>query len=166
MQVGLVDDGTCYGDAAAHASGELGGELGDGLGELDEVEDFFDALVRLVGGDSFLVEAVGDVVFDVEGVEEGGLLEDHADAVTKLETVDLAHGDDVLAEDLDGTGVGLDEAIDELEQDGFAAARGAEDDELLAGVDAEGDVFEDGFVVEFNGDVFELDDGACGLGHG
>ena len=79
-------------------------------------------------GDAFFVEAVGDVVFDVEGVEEGGLLEDHADVGAEFVEVALGHGGDLLAEDADGAGVGAEEAVGELQQDGFAAAGGAEDD--------------------------------------
>ena len=158
-EVGFGDDGAGDGDAAAHATGELGGELGSGVGEKDEVEDFFNALMGVVGGDAFFVEAVGDVVLDVEGVEEGGLLEDHADAVAELEAVHFAHGDDILAEDGDGAGVGQKEPVDELEEDRFAASGWAEDDELLAGGDGEGDVFEDWLDVEGDGDVFKLDYG-------
>ena len=84
-EVGFGDDGAGDGDAAAHASGELGGELVDGVGELDELEDLFDAGAGLRFGDVVLVEAVGYVVFDRERIEEGGLLEDHADACAKLE---------------------------------------------------------------------------------
>ena len=37
-EVGVGDDGAGDGDAAAHAAGELGGEFGDGVFELDELE--------------------------------------------------------------------------------------------------------------------------------
>ena len=79
-QVGLGDDGAGDGDAAPHASGEFGRELLDGVFELDELERFDHAVVSLFFRDAIFVEAVGDVVFNGEGVEEGGLLEDHADA--------------------------------------------------------------------------------------
>ena len=46
----------------------------------------------------------------------------------------------VLAEDANGAGVGSNEAVGELHQDGLAAAGGAEDDAGLAAVDGEGDV--------------------------
>ena len=172
-EVGAGDDGAGDGDAAAHASGELGGVLGDGGFEFDEFEGFDYAAVGLFGGDVLFVEAIGYVVFDVEGVEEGGLLEDHADLRAELVEVALGHGGDLLAEDADGAGVGAEEAIGELEQDGFSGAGGAEDDEGLAAVDGEGDVFENDFLVEGEGDVFEDDDGAgvggdggSGLGEG
>lgn len=42
---------------------------------VDELSDFF------TGDVGVLEEVEGDVFFDGEGVEEGGLLEDHADAV-------------------------------------------------------------------------------------
>ena len=83
------------------------------------MEGFHDAFVSLFFRDVLFVEAIGDVVFDGEGVEEGGLLEDHADARAKLEEVGLAHAGDVLAEDADGAGVGSDEAVGELHEDGL-----------------------------------------------
>ena len=161
-EVGFGDDGAGDGDAAAHASGELGGEFVDGLTEFDEVEDLFDAGAGFRFGDVLFVEAVGYVVLDGEGVEEGGLLKDHADAGAELVEFDLGDGGDLLAEDADGAGVGAEEAVGELHEDGFAAAGGAEDDAGLGVVDVEGDVFEDDLAVEGDGDVFEGDDGGVG----
>ena len=110
------------------------GNLSMVLAELDEVEDLFDAGAGLGFGDVIFVEAVGYVVLDGEGVEEGGLLKDHADAGAELEEVVLGHGGDLFAEDADGAGVGLEEAVGELHEDGFAAAGGAEDDAGLGAV--------------------------------
>lgn len=86
-------------------------------------------------------------------------MEDHADAAAELEEIDLAHGGDVVAEDLDGAGVGLEEAVDELHEDGFAAAGGTKDDAGFAASDGEGDILKDGFDVEGDGDVVDDDDG-------
>jgi len=158
-EVGIGDDGAGDGDAAAHSSGEFGGELFDGVFEGDELERFDDAAVDLLLGDVIFVKAVGDVVTDGEGVEEGRLLEDHADAAAEFEEVDFGHGGDVVAEDVDGSGVGLEEAVDELHEDGFAAACRAEDDAGFAALDGEGDVLEDGFDVEDDGDIVDDDDG-------
>ena len=52
-------------------------------------------------------------------------------------------------------GVGTEEAVGELHEDGFAAAGGAEDDAGLGEVDGEGDVLEDYLLVESDGDVFK-----------
>ncbi len=116
-EVGLGDDGTRDGDATAHASGELGGKLLDSVFELDEAERLDDAGVNLFFGETIFVKTVGDVIADGERVEEGGLLEDHADVAAKFEEIDLAHVGDVLAEDVDGAGVRFDEAVDELHED-------------------------------------------------
>ena len=82
-----------------------------------------------------------------------------------LEEVLLAHGADFFAEDEDAAGVGAEQAVGELEKDAFADAGGAEEDAHFAGAHLEGDVFEDGFLVEANGDVVEDNDrliGGCG----
>jgi len=113
--------------------------------------------VGLFLGDVLLVEPEGHVVFDREGVEEGGLLEDHANAPAKFEQVGLAHVRDVFAEDVDGAGVRPNKAIDELHQNGFPTASRAENDAGFARLDGEVDVFEDGFDIELDGDVFEHD---------
>jgi len=158
-EIGMGDDGAGDGDAAAHSSGEFGGDFIDGVFEGDELERFDDAAVNLLLGDAVFVEAVGDVVTDGEGVEESRLLEDHADAAAEFEEVDFGHRGDVVAEDVDGSGVGLEEAVYELHEDGFAAACGAEDDAGFAALDGEGDVLEDGFNVEDDGDIVYDDDG-------
>src|ERR1017187_9596882 len=178
-EVGVRDDGTGDGDAAAHASGDLRRELCDCLLQLDELERLDDAAVGVIFGNMLFVEAVGDVVFDVDGVEEGGLLEDHADVGAQRVEVALGHGGDLLAEDADGAGVGFEQAVGEFEQHRLAAAGGAKDDEGLATIDGEGDVLEHGSDVEGDGDVFELDYGefdhgslvagrgdSCGAGSG
>lgn len=58
---------------------------------------------------------------------------------------------------------GVKLAGDGFEQGGFAAAVGAEDGEVFAGVEGEGDVVEDGLVAAGYGDVLEIEDGR---GHG
>lgn len=176
-EVGLGDDGAGDGDAAAHAAGELGRELVDGLGELDELEDLSDAVADIFFGDVGLKKTVTDVVFDREGVEEGRLLEDHADAGAELVEIVFGHGGDILTEDADGAGVGLEEAVGELHEYGFATACWAKNDAGFGRLDSEGDVAEDYLFVEGEGDVLEGDDGLAGgrkncgglgqgLGHG
>src|SRR6266702_548191 len=91
----------------------------------------------------------------------------------KLEEIPLGHGRDFLAEDFDGAGVRAEQAVRELEQHGFAASRGPEDDERLAAFDREGDVLQHRLDIEPDGDVLKLDDGhvlrqfdGCGAGAG
>ena len=117
-------------------------------------------------GDQVFVETIGYVVFDGEGVEEGGLLKDHADSLAELEEIDFAHAADLVVKDGDGPRVGFEETVRELEEDGFTAACGTEDDAGLALADSEGDVVQDGFDVEGDGDVLEDDDGLCERGCG
>ncbi len=64
-----------------------------------------------------------------------------------------------VAEDVDGAGVRLEEAVDELHQNGFAAACWAENDAGFATLDGEGDVLQDGFDVEDDGDIVDDHDG-------
>ena len=85
QELGAGDDGARDRNAAAHAAGELGGELVDGFFEFDEVKGFDDAFVGFFFGHLFFVKPVRDVVFDAEGVEEGAFLEDHADMGAELE---------------------------------------------------------------------------------
>jgi len=126
--------------------------------ELDELQRFDDARVGLLFRDVLLVQAVGDVVLDGEGVEESGLLKDHPDVGAELEEVALGHGDDVFAEDEDVAGVGPDEAVGELHEDGFAAAGGTEDHASLARGDRKGDVHKNRLQVKGNGHLLEDDD--------
>lgn len=117
-------------------------------------------------GDQVFVETIGYVVFDGKGVEEGGLLKDHADALAELEEIDFAHAADLIVKDSDGPKVGFKETVRELEEDGFTAACGTKDDAGLALADGEGDVVQDGFDVEGDGDVLEDDDRLCERGCG
>ena len=158
MSLGIGDDGAGDGDAAAHASGKLGREFVESPLELDEAEGFGGAGGDLVVGEVLFDEPVADVVADGEGVEERTFLKDSADGAAKLEEVLLAHGADFFAEDEDATGVGAEQAVGELEQDAFADAGGAEEDAHFAGAHLEGDVFEDGLLLEADGDVVEDDD--------
>ena len=90
-------------DAAAHSSGKLGGEHVDGVFEFDELQNFEDAGLDFAFVDLIFAEAVGNVVSDGHGIEQGAFLKDKADLTTKREEVMFRHGGDFVAEDTDGT---------------------------------------------------------------
>ena len=103
----------------------------------------------------------GDVLED-GSVEEDGVLEDVADLVAKRLDSVVAH---VFAVDQDAAGVGVVEARNQADDGRFAAARGADDADELAGLDVEGDVGEDGGLgVVAEGHVAEFDLALEGLG--
>jgi len=56
----------------------------------------------------------------------------------------VRQGKDPLARDLDGAVVSVEQAADDVEQRGLAAARGADHAQELAGTDREGDMIERG----------------------
>ncbi len=60
--------------------------------ELDEFQDFADALVDFGFIDAIFAETVGDVVGDGHGVEERAFLEDEADLAAEIEEIDFGHG--------------------------------------------------------------------------
>src|ERR1700740_3238685 len=78
-----VDEGAGNGDAAAHASGEFGGKLVDGVFELHDAQDLANAGLEFVLGSAFLAQAVGDVVGNGQGIEQGAFLKDKTDAATE-----------------------------------------------------------------------------------
>ena len=116
-----------------------------------------------IGSDLFFVKAVRDVILDCERVEQGRLLEDHAYPATELVQLDLRHARDVLAEDGDGARVRAEQAIDEFEQDGLAAASRTENDAGLTRSDGKRDIFEHRLSVEGDRNVADLDNGSVNL---
>ncbi len=106
------------------------------------------------------IHAVGDVFGD-GAAEEDGFLGDDADLFAQAFDGELADVD-VVDEDLSGGGV--EDAWDEGEEGGFAAAVGTDERDGLAELDGEGDAIEGGGVRAGVGevDVAELDRGAVG----
>jgi hypothetical protein len=104
--------------------------------EFDDFEGFLDAAFDFGGVfDAGFDEGEGDVLGDGEAIEEGGVLEEVADAAA--EGGELAFGESAEggAVELDGTGVGMEETDDVFEQDAFAFAGGADEDEGFAPAD-------------------------------
>ena len=110
------------------------------------------------------MQAIGDVIFHRERVEQRRLLKDHADAGAELEQIVLAHRRDLLAEDADRSRVRAKQTIGQLHQDGFAAARRSKNDASFAALDGEGDVLEHRLVVEGDRDVVVDDDRLSRIG--
>ena len=73
--------------------------------------------------------------------EQSRLLDDIADAPAQLNGVDLRN---ILAVHQHGSRVGIVQAVDELDERGFAAAGGAEHTDELAGIDRQVYVVERG----------------------
>jgi hypothetical protein len=93
----VLDDGAGEADAFFHAAAEFGGVAIVDFGEADELEGLVDEVGDFWAGEVGVLEEVkGDVFFDGEGVEEGGLLEDHADAVVLEVVFDGADAGDAV----------------------------------------------------------------------
>ena len=58
------DEGAGDGDSAPHPAGEFGRKRVDGVGELDEAEDFFNERLDFLIAKAIFVETVGDVLTD------------------------------------------------------------------------------------------------------
>jgi hypothetical protein len=164
---GEAGAGECAGDhdAALLACGHFAdGLFGDGSCA-DEVEEFFGAGAH-GGGDGEVgpegrtrKEAGEDGV--AAGGAEGGLAGefglDDAEAAFEFGEVPA-----LAAEDADegvGEGQGVALAGDGFDEGGFAAAVGAEDGDVFAGFDAEGDVVEDDVVAAGYVDVLKFEEG-------
>jgi hypothetical protein len=122
------------GDALALTTRELVGTLALSPGQADALEHGLDLRLTLRSPDTASGEPVGDVLAHAHHREERQLLEHHVDGTAVGR--DAAHA---AAADLDVPAIGLDEARDHAQQRGLAAARGAEDGEETAALDAEGE---------------------------
>ena len=76
----------------------------------------------------FLDQAIGDVLFDVQRVEQGALLEDHADVAAKLEQLLLSHAAHFFAQHDDAAGIRLEQAKRQFQNQRLAGARHAHQD--------------------------------------
>jgi hypothetical protein len=133
--------------------------------EFDDFEGFLDAAFDFGGVfDAGFDEGEGDVLGDGEAIEEGGVLEEVADAAA--EGGELAFGESAEggAVELDGAGVGMEETDDVFEQDAFAFAGGADEDEGFAPADIEVDTLEDFLGIEAFVEAADLNErGRSGL---
>ena len=123
------------------------------VGHRDHLEDLAHAAVDLVGGHLLQFQAEGDVVIDVQVREERIALEHRVEG-----TLVRRDAGDVPAVQQDLPFVRRQEARDQAERGGLAAARGAQQGHELAFADVEVDVVEDLLVSERLADVIEVDD--------
>ena len=160
------------GDALLLAAGEA---CGVGLGEGahgDAVELAADAALDLGGLDAEVLGAEGDVVLHDRGDDlVVGVLEHEAEALARAAVrgeVDVAAGEDLLAQERHVAGVRGEEPRQHEGERGLARAVGAQDADVLAGTDVERDVVEgERAALVAEGDVGERGHALLGSGrHG
>jgi hypothetical protein len=150
--------GNCPGntDAAPLTAGQGRGHRVDQGSKSDEAQHLFDPRTNgrpwHVG---LLVEPVADVLVDGQRIEEGVLLEQHADVGAHSQQIALCQGVDALAMDVNGTGIRAKQPENQLEQDGFARAAVAEQDPRGATGDLEAHVAQNHVLVERERDPVE-----------
>ena len=103
---------------------------------------------------------------DIERVEQGAFLKNHADVATEIEHLRLGKFVDVFAEEEDASGIGRHKSVGEFEQNAFAAAGWAEDDDHFSGASLEADVEQNRVAVETDGDVLKRDYRRVGIADG
>src|SRR5258705_9835111 len=136
------------GDSPALTAGELRRHFVDVLGQADEAEHLFDALVHLferhVG---LLIQLVADVLAHGERVEQCALLEDHAQVGSYRHHLlfrELVHP---LAIHPDDAAVRLEQPRDDLQGGRLAGPAGAQDDLRVALEQRETEVLQHHLVV-------------------
>ena len=153
QDAGLVDQGTDQGYTLGHAAGQLGRIIIPEILQADDLDHVLD-LVLVALELALHLQGEGDVLLDSQPGEQGGLLEHHAPVgggAFHFHTVD---GD--LA------GGGMDQACNQTQDGGLAAAGGADQADELAGLHGGGHGRQCvGNIVIFNfcealGDFFQL----------
>src|SRR5690606_7028272 len=107
----------------------------------------------------------GDVAPHGQAVEQGRALKQHAKFVERPAAGLAALADDVLAIHQDFARLGPQDAEDALEQNRFAGAGAADDDEALPLLDGEVDAVQHHLGAEPLGDAFDGDLGEAGVRH-
>lgn len=111
-----TDNGPGDTDAFAHATGEVDGHFFFVGVEFDDFEGFLHAAFDLSRVfDACLDEWEGDVLGDGQAIEEGSVLEEVTDAAAERREFAFGKAAQGDAVELDGAGVGLEEADDVFE---------------------------------------------------
>ncbi len=155
QDAGALGDGAGNGDTLLLAAGELGREMVHAGGEADEVEGFFGLHGGLRdfgnGGDVFEGGEAGDEVVE---------LEDETDVETAvLGELGVVGGGEIEIAVEDLAGGGTVKTAEDVEESGFAAAGGAEEDHHLAGEELDVDAAKG--VDLHLAHVVDLGDGVC-----
>ncbi len=129
----VADDGAADGDALALAAGELLGLAVEQVGDLQDAGRVLDPRLGGLGVDLRQLEAEAHVVVDGHVRVERVGLEHHRDAALGRRQV----VDDLVADQQLARGDVL-EPGDQAQQGGLAAARGADEDHELVGLDRRG----------------------------
>lgn len=167
-----VDEGAGDHDAALLSGGHFSDELFREVGGVHEEQGFAGAGAHLRGDVEIGPERGGGEESGGDGVEAGGdgsalagkLGGDDAEVGAELGDVPAAAAEEEQLGRVRDDGVAL--AGDGFDEGGLAASVGAEDGDVLAGSDAEGDGMEDNVVAAGDGDVaHEEEIEMRGLGH-
>ena len=161
QKIGTCNQGACQRDALLHASGQLRRKLLLDAGQPHEVEHLGDACPDLGRRKGTDLEAVGDIVEDVQMGKQRPGLEDQSQAPSPWRQRVGS-----LAAQEHGALVGLDEPGDEIEGSRLAAAGRAEQRQELAAAHFQGQIADDGLALESLGDIFKPEDGVRGRSHG
>ena len=150
--LGFGDQGAGDGGALFLSAGEFAGVAAGEVGQFEAFEEFGDAAVAFEAGQT--VGGKGEVFAHGHVREEGVVLEDVAAGAFAREEMDFraAVVEDAVAEE-DASGVGLHEAGDGVEREGFAGAAGSVEDGD-AGVRVELDVEAEAGGFGTGGEVF------------
>ena len=116
------------GNAAAHTAGKFAGKFLDGLFHFDEAQRLAHLGFDFGFGHVFLAHAEGNIVEDVEGIEQRAFLKDETDAAAEIEELFFGHLAYILTHHQDLAGIGTNQAGGEFHDEGFAGAGFAEED--------------------------------------
>ena len=128
--VRVADDGTCDGDALALPAGKLRREMAHTVRQADLLQDRLRHASTLLGAGLAVKERQLDIVQDVQRVNQVERLENEAQTmVAEVGQLAIGHARRRRAGNLNGARRGRVKQPDEVQQRGFAAARGAHDTE-------------------------------------
>ena len=145
--VRVADDGTCDGNTLALPAGKLRREMAHTVRQPDFLQDLLRHASTLLGAGLAVKERQFYIIQDVQRVNQVERLEDEAQAVVaEVGQLAVGHARRRRAGNLDGARGGRVKQPDEVQQRGFAAARGAHDTEEFTLFDRQVHVLQgDGF---------------------
>ena len=139
QQFGRADDGTGKADALLHAAREFTRKAVRDIGAQPHQRQSLDrARARLAAVDAIGVDqAEADVFPHRQAVEQGRALEQHADTAHGLAALCGAHGGGVDAIEVDGAGIGLQQAQRQFQRHRLALPRSADQRQRAPALDRE-----------------------------